>query len=105
MSYCPYRSIPSALYPKSYLKILPLMESGQRVDAATKNAGYCSRRTIKDLKTPKPDEPIPNPVVNRAKNQAIKLINAVIKRHGAMRSIHINWVEISAGTLRIEKNR
>ena len=76
-------------------KILPFMEQGQRYDEAVISAGYqhhshLNQDVVKTRYLPPPDkEQIRNPVVYRALNQARKLVNAIIRKHGAPAAIHI----------------
>ena len=81
---------------KALKEIQPHMESGRRYDDAVALSKYGHHSShvmsgnIKDAKIPSPDEnDITNPVVQRALNQARKLINAVIKKHGMPSAVHI----------------
>jgi CRISPR-associated endonuclease Csn1 len=74
-------------------KILPYMQDGQRYDEAVKSAGYehHSKKISQGKKyLAKPlKKEIRNPVVYRSINQAVKVINALIKEYGKPEAIHI----------------
>lgn len=80
---------------KALNKILPHMEQGKRYDEAVLLAGYehhshLNANTPKSRLIPKINQDdIPNPVVYRALNQARKLVNAIIKKHGSPSRVHI----------------
>jgi len=80
---------------KAILKILPYLEEGFRYDEAVVKAGYSHHSVIKDgaegrrFLPPVESEEIRNPVVFRALNQARKMVNAIVRRYGSPRSIHI----------------
>ncbi|MDU8925332.1 type II CRISPR RNA-guided endonuclease Cas9 [Pasteurellaceae bacterium LIM206] len=78
---------------QSLRKILPLMEQGERYDAACKmvygdHFGAKSQENHLYLPTIPADE-IRNPVVLRTLSQARKIINAVVRRYGSPAYIHI----------------
>lgn len=83
------------LSQKAILKIIPYLEEGFRYDEAVVKAGYSHHSVIKNdnggrrLLLPIDPEKIRNPVVFRALNQARKLVNAIVRRYGSPRSIHI----------------
>tara|TARA_R110002049_G_scaffold63757_1_gene169201 strand:- start:11302 stop:14520 length:3219 start_codon:yes stop_codon:yes gene_type:complete len=75
-------------------KLIPHMEAGARYDEAVQLAGYehHSKLEADGLRGYLPRlsrDAIVNPVVARALNQARKLVNAIVKRHGAPRGVHI----------------
>ena len=69
------------------------MEKGQRYDEAALSAGYkhfAPQNIKRSPYLPAPDkEEIRNPVVYRSLNQARKLVNAIIKKYGPPKAIHI----------------
>ncbi|MGR5537070.1 type II CRISPR RNA-guided endonuclease Cas9 [Vibrio campbellii] len=74
--------------------ILPYLEQGLRYDEACLAAGYHhSPQAPEDMKLasiPKLEkDEIQNPVVYRAVNRAIKLINSVVKKFGPPKAVHI----------------
>ncbi len=82
------------LSQKAIEKLLPLMELGHRYDEAATLAGYNHSQpdegSAKHRYLPPPDKTsITNPVVRRALNQARKLVNAIIRKHGPPISVHI----------------
>ena len=83
----------SNLSLKAIGRILPFMEEGLLYNQACEKAGYdhSSPRTVNDLdRLPVvPAEEVRNPVVLRALSQARKVVNAIIRRHGAPYRIHI----------------
>lgn len=80
----------ASLSQKAIGQLLPHIEAGLRVDEAIKEAGYSSaKNNAGRQRLPKLTEAIPNPVVARAMNQAIKVINAILKRHGLPDAIHV----------------
>jgi CRISPR-associated endonuclease Csn1 len=99
----------SNLSLKALYKIVPFMEQGQRYDEACVSAGYhhsqlyqsdneqgCylppfySGRGGKKQMVFRDDQDIPrNPVVLRALNQARKVVNAIVRRHGSLVAVHI----------------
>lgn len=79
---------------KALQKVLPHLENGSRYDEAVKLAGYSHHSVIKKgprqkFIPPIDKEEIRNPVVLRSLNQARKLVNAIVRRYGSPRSIHI----------------
>ncbi len=77
---------------KALIKILPMMETGSRVDEV--RAQFYPEQPVHDMVKsrfiPKPDKNvIRNPVVYRALNQARKLVNAIVAEHGAPCKVHI----------------
>lgn len=79
---------------KAIDKILPFMQQGKRYDEAVQLAGYAHHSQLSgDAKgnyIPRfSREFITNPVVFRALNQARKLVNAIIRKHGMPQAIHI----------------
>ncbi len=98
-----------ALSLKALYKIVPFMEEGQRYDEACASAGYHHSHLFKagegQCRTLPPfyagrdtngrmlfseDADVPrNPVVLRALNQARKVVNAIVRRHGSPMAIHI----------------
>jgi CRISPR-associated endonuclease Csn1 len=99
----------SSLSLKALYKIVPFMEQGQRYDEACASAGYhhsqlyksdgekekylppfYSGRDDKGKMVFRDDQDIPrNPVVLRALNQARKVVNAIVRRHGSPMAVHI----------------
>ncbi|QRF23183.1 type II CRISPR RNA-guided endonuclease Cas9 [Alicyclobacillus sp. TC] len=78
---------------KAIRKILPFLENGYGYDEACKLAGYQfqgQEELQKQKLIPPMDEgEVTNPVVRRGISQAIKVINAVIRKYGSPESIHI----------------
>lgn len=77
---------------KALEKILPFMRIGHRYDDACRLADmhHSKKDDSKGLQfLPLPTEKTANPVVNRAVAQARKVINAIIRKHGAPDNIHI----------------
>lgn len=79
---------------KAMKKIMPFLEEGCTYDAACEKAGYDFRNNYQGEKTnllePNKILPdIPNPVVKRAVSQAIKVVNAIIKKYGSPQLICI----------------
>ena len=92
---------------KAVRKIIPYMEEEHRYDEAVIFAGYQHHSAINQdinrqkylppLLTPQKadsqqaneDVIVRNPVVFRACNQARKLINAIVKKHGSPKEVHI----------------
>lgn len=78
---------------KAIKKILPHLETGMRYDQAA-SIEYDDFRTMLNAKKsyllpPIDKEEIRNPIVFRALNQARKVINAIIKKHGSPMAVHI----------------
>jgi len=99
-------------------KMIPHLEAGRRYDEAAIEAGYhhsnLSAGGEGATYLPKPDsDEILNPVVYRAVNQAVRMINAAIQYYGAPTAIHIELGTDLSRTLderreeekRIERNR
>lgn len=82
---------------KTIYKIIPFMELGKKYDEAVELAGL-----VRPLKKNNKQNFLPplsetrfyntlNPVVNRAISQYRKVINAVIKKHGKIHKLHIEF--------------
>ena len=73
--------------------LLPYMQQGQRFDQACESADYShhnpQRPSRQRYLPPLASDTVRNPVVYRALNQARKVINAIIKRHGPPIAVHI----------------
>ena len=77
---------------KAIRQLLPFLEQGQRYDEAVASAGYraVSSQQNQTPRVPMVDrEEIRNPVVARGMRQAIRVINAILAKHGPMHSIHV----------------
>ncbi|EJY56056.1 HNH endonuclease [Alicyclobacillus hesperidum URH17-3-68] len=78
---------------KAIRKILPFLEDGYSYDVACELAGYQFQGKTEYVKQrllpPLGEGEVTNPVVRRALSQAIKVVNAVIRKHGSPESIHI----------------
>ncbi|MDR1451540.1 MAG: type II CRISPR RNA-guided endonuclease Cas9 [Helicobacteraceae bacterium] len=95
---------------KALRRIVPFMESGDRYDEAVIKAGYTSHSDFADKKdkqdrlppiytgrdkrgrlifNEKIDDIPRNPVVLRSINQAKKVLNAIVKKHGSPDRVHI----------------
>jgi CRISPR-associated endonuclease Csn1 len=92
---------------KAVRAILPHLERGLRYDQAAAEAGYDhSQRPDKPStdRLPMIDrDDIRNPVVARGMRQAIKVINAVLKKHGPVHAVHIELAR-DVGKPRSERN-
>lgn len=81
---------------KAMEKIIPFLEQGQRYDVACKSAGFNHSsfgfEKQKYLKGEKIDErikDITSPVVKRAVNQTLKILNSIIKEFGSPQMVNI----------------
>lgn len=79
---------------KAIDKILPFMQEGKRYDEAVILAGYAHHSQLaasaKSDRIPRFSRDfVTNPVVSRALNQARKVVNAIIQKHGMPQAIHI----------------
>lgn len=100
----------SALSEKALKKIVPIMEQGKRFDVACSEAGYAHYKQSQDSKEKRKylpplfsgrepngtliinselDDLPRNPVVMRVINQTRKVVNALVKKYGSPKSVHI----------------
>lgn len=100
---------------KAMQKIIPYLEKGLTYDKACEQAGYDFRAHGVDEKKkylpklPKDTYDITSPVVKRAINQTIKVVNEIIKRYGSPAAVNIELArEMSKSFMdrkRIEKEQ
>lgn len=85
---------------KALGKLLPHMEQGLRYDEACRVADL--RLPTYELTTllPPMDDSVTNPVVRRGLSQAIKVINAIIRKYGSPDSIHVELAREMSKSLR-----
>lgn len=80
---------------KAMQKVIPYLEKGLTYDKACEQAGYDFRaHSVAEKKKYLPKLPgdtydITSPVVKRAINQTIKVVNEIIKRHGSPAAVNI----------------
>lgn len=80
---------------KAMQKVIPYLEKGLTYDKACEQAGYDFRaHNVAEKKKYLPKLPqntydITSPVVKRAINQTIKVVNEIIKRHGSPAAVNI----------------
>ena len=77
-------------------KMIPFLEQGMKYDDACRSAGYNPSGSkggrAKKLKPLDPeDHALTNPVVRRAIGQTIKVVNAIIDKHGAPYEVHLEF--------------
>lgn len=84
-----------SLSVKAMQKVIPYLEKGLTYDKACEQAGYDFRaHSVAEKKKYLPKLPqntydITSPVVKRAINQTIKVVNEIIKRHGSPSAVNI----------------
>lgn len=84
-----------SLSVKAMQKVIPYLEKGLTYDKACEQAGYDFRaHSVAEKKKYLPKLPgdtydITSPVVKRAINQTIKVVNEIIKRHGSPAAVNI----------------
>ena len=84
-----------SLSVKAMQKVIPYLEKGLTYDKACEQAGYDFRaHNVAEKKKYLPKLPqntydITSPVVKRAINQTIKVVNEIIKRHGSPAAVNI----------------
>ena len=98
----------ASLSLKAIQNLLPYLEQGQRYDEAVASAHYDFSRVPGQSRSNRlpfidPEE-IRNPVVARGMRQAIKVINAILKKHGPMHSVHVELAR-DVGKPRSERNK
>ena len=81
---------------KAMEKIIPFLEQGQRYDEACRSAGYNHSSFEQDkkkfLKGPEIDEElkdITSPVVKRAVNQTLRILNEIVREYGSPQMVNI----------------
>lgn len=79
------------LSSKALHKILPELQKGFRYDEACKEAGYNHSKPTQTKVLPKLDEPpmLRNPVVQKALYETRRVVNAIIKKYGAIDVIRV----------------
>ncbi len=79
------------LSSKALNKILPELQKGLRYDEACKAAGYNHAKPTETKVLPKLDEPpmLRNPVVQKALYETRRVVNAIVKKYGAMDVIRV----------------
>ncbi len=79
---------------KALQKFIPFLEEGKTYDDACSGAGYVfsgskSKKSLKLLPLSRDEYSITSPVVKRAINQTIRVVNAITKKYGAPFELHI----------------
>lgn len=94
---------------KAMQKVIPYLEKGLTYDKACEQAGYDFRaHNVVEKKKYLPKLPqntydITSPVVKRAINQTIKVVNEIIKRHGSPAAVNIELAREMSKSFRDRK--
>ena len=94
---------------KAMQKVIPYLEKGLTYDKACEQAGYDFRaHNVAEKKKYLPKLPqntydITSPVVKRAINQTIKVVNEIIKRHGSPAAVNIELAREMSKSFRDRK--